>query len=293
MLVATTVLWSTSGILLKLIPWNPVAIAGARSLLSGIVLLLYLRRPRFTWSRAQIGAAVSHAGMMLGFVAANKLTTSANAILLQYLAPVFVAVLGIWMLRELPTISDWIIIVVVTCGMMVFFFDRVSVTAHWGDALAVGSGIFMALFIIFMRMQKDGSPLESMLLGHFLTAVVALPFYFSVDFSPSGTGTTAWLALVFLGVVQLGVTSITFTFAIKRLTALGTAIISLIEPVLNPVWVFLFIGESPSANAVIGGAVILSMVTLRAILAVRRARMRGTGAVTTRGDASPAGNLGA
>jgi len=268
-LVLTTLMWSSSGVLIKLINWNPVAIAGARSAVSALVLLAYLRRPRFTWSASQLLGAFFYAAMMFAFVAANKLTTSANAIFLQYLCPVFVAILGIWMLRERPSRADWGIIAAVIGGMALFFIDRISITAQWGNVLAVLAGVFMALFFIFMRRQKDGSSIESILLGHALAAVVAIPFYFIAGPHPELKG---WLAILALGAVQVGLSSITFAFAIRHLTALGTSIISLLEPVLNPVWVFVFMRETPSVYALLGGAVILAMVTLRSILAVRRAQ---------------------
>jgi len=268
-LVLTALLWSSSGVLIKLINWNPIAIAGARSAISTIVLLLYLRRPKFTWSASQLLAALFYALMMFAFVAANKLTTSANAIFLQYLAPVFVAVLGIWMLGEKPSRTDWLIIAVVIGGMALFFVDRISLTAQWGNVLAVLAGVFMAFFFIFMRRQKDGSPLESIVLGHAIAAIAATPFYFADGPRPELTG---WIAIFALGAVQVGLSSITLSFAIRHLTALGTSIISLLEPVLNPVWVFLFLGESPSIYAILGGTVILAMVSLRSVLAVRRAQ---------------------
>ncbi len=268
-LVVTACMWSSSGVLIKLIQWNPIAIAGVRSAISAIVLLVSIGRPRFTMSAAQLLAAFFYAAMMFAFVAANKLTTSANAIFLQYLAPVFVAVFGIWLLKERPFISDWIIMAVVFGGMTLFLLDRISLTARWGNALAILSGVFMALFLVFMRMQKDGSPVESIVLGHGLAALAAIPFYFAPGPHPDIAG---WIGLAALGIFQVGLSSLLFSFAIRHLTAIGTSIITLLEPILNPVWVFIFAGEAPSIYAVLGGVVILSMVTLRSVLAVRRAR---------------------
>ena len=269
--VFTATAWSTSGLLIKLVPWNAIAIAGVRSLIAALVLLGYLRRPHFTWSRIQLGTALAYAGTLLSFVAANKLTTSANAIFLQYLSPVWVALLGIWLLHERPRSAEWGIIVVVVAGMALFFVDRLSPRGLAGNLVAIASGMFFALFIVLMRKQREGSPLESMLLGHFITALVSIPFWFF----GSPPGATGWFALAALGIFQIGVTSITFSFAVKHVTALGVAIITLIEPVLNPVWVFLFVGEVPSTAVIAGGTIILSMVALRSILVVRYARQEG------------------
>jgi drug/metabolite transporter (DMT)-like permease len=120
-----------------------------------------------------------------------------------------------------------------------------------------------------MRMQKDGSPVESIVLGHGLAALAAIPFYFAPGPHPDIAG---WIGLAALGIFQVGLSSLLFSFAIRHLTAIGTSIITLLEPILNPVWVFIFAGEAPSIYAVLGGVVILSMVTLRSVLAVRRAR---------------------
>ena len=267
-LIVTAVAWSSSGLLIKLIAWNPMAIAGARSLISALVLLIYLRRPRITWSLNQIVAAVAYAGTMFTFVAANKLTTSANAIFLQYLSPVFVAILGIWLLGERPRPVEWLIIAVVIAGMGLFFVDRLTLSGLAGNIIAIISGMFFAVFIVFMRKQHSGSPLESMFLGHLLAAALSIPFWFGLP-SP---GLTGGLSLLALGVFQIGLSSVTFAFAVKHLTALATSILTLIEPVLNPVWVLLFVGERPSPATIAGGAIILAMVTLRSILTIRTVR---------------------
>ena len=267
-LVITAVAWSTSGILIKLVDWNAMAITGVRSLISGTVLLVYLRRPRITWHLDQITAAVAYAATMFTFVAANKLTTSANAIFLQYLSPVFVALLGIWLLGERPRKGEWIIIGVVIAGMGLFFVDRLTLSGMEGNLIAILSGVCFATFIVLMRRQHTGSPLESMMLGHFLAAVISIPFWFR----SGGPDTTGWIALLLLGVFQVGLSSVLFSFAVKHVTALGASIITLIEPVLNPVWVFLFVGEAPSLATVAGGTIILAMITLRSILGIRYAR---------------------
>ena len=247
-LVLTAAAWSTSGVLIKLIDANPMAIAGARSFISALVLLVYLRRPRIDLSLNQVVAAVAYAATMVTFVVANKLTTSANAIFLQYLSPVFVAVLGIWLLGEKPRSAEWLIIGVVIAGMGLFFVDKLSTRGLAGNVISIVSGMCFALFIVFMRRQRTGSPLESMLLGHCLTAALSVPFWFG---SPM-PGLAGWTALLALGIFQIGVSSITFAFAVKHVTALGTSIVTLIEPVLNPVWVFIFAGERPSLAAVAG-----------------------------------------
>jgi len=269
-LVITAILWSLGGILIKSVKWNPVAIAGARSAISSLVILAYIRKPKFTWSSDQILAAIFYAGTVILFVSANKLTTAANAILLQYGAPVYVAILGSIILKEKTTISDWITIAVVIFGMFLFFLDELQPGNLFGNIVAILSGVAFALYIIFMRKQKDESPIESTLLGNILTAIIGLPFM--LNSSPTGS---SWIGIVLLGTVQLGLSYILYSIAIKEVTALEAILIPIIEPILNPIWVFLAMGEAPGRWAFIGGVIILASVTLRySIPAIRKTRER-------------------
>jgi len=147
-------------------------------------------------------------------------------------------------------------------GMVLFFLDNLSTAGILGNVVAAGSGISFAFFAIFMRMQKDGSPLESILLGNILTAAIGLPFL-----SRSVPNAYGWVCLVILGVVQLGIPYILFSKAIKHVTALEAILISVIEPLLNPIWVFLMLGEAPGPLALIGGPIVLVAITVRCVLA--------------------------
>jgi len=258
-LVLTAILWSLGGVLIKSVKWNPVAIAGARSAIASLVMLAYIRRPRFTWSRAQILAAIFYAGTVILFVTANKLTTAANAILLQYGAPVYVAIFGSIILKEKTTTADWITISLVILGMFLFFLDELRPGDLSGNIIAILSGITFALYIVFMRKQKDESPIESTLLGNILTVIIGLPFMLS----SSPETRSSWIGILLLGTIQLGISYILYSIAIKDVTALEAILIPIIEPVLNPVWVFLAMGETPGRWAFVGGAIILASVTLR------------------------------
>jgi len=258
-LVLTAILWSLGGVLIKSVKWNPVAIAGARSAIASLVMLAYIRRPRFTWSRAQILAAIFYAGTVILFVTANKLTTAANAILLQYGAPIYVAIFGSIILKEKTTTADWITISLVILGMFLFFLDELRPGDLSGNIIAILSGITFALYIVFMRKQKDESPIESTLLGNILTVIIGLPFMLS----SSPETRSSWIGILLLGTIQLGISYILYSIAIKDVTALEAILIPIIEPVLNPVWVFLAMGETPGRWAFVGGAIILASVTLR------------------------------
>ncbi|MDI9515035.1 MAG: DMT family transporter [Bacillota bacterium] len=255
-LIITAILWSLGGILIKLVDSNALAIAGTRSAIASLIIWLYLGKPRFNWSAAQIGAALSYTGTVILFVMSNKMTTAANAILLQYTAPVYVAILGVWLLKEKTRLFDWGAIFLTIGGMVLFFMDSLDTSGLAGNICALLSGICFALFTVFMRMQKDGSPLESVLLGNILTALIGIPFLFG-----DMPGTKGWIGLLLLGAVQLGVPYILYSKAVKHLTALETILIPVLEPVLNPVLVFLTIGEVPGTMAFVGGAVVLVVIT--------------------------------
>ncbi|MCX7709624.1 MAG: DMT family transporter [Clostridia bacterium] len=259
-LIITSVLWSIGGMLIKLVEWNPIAIAGMRSAIAAVVFIIYIRKPKINWSFAQIGASICYAGTVILFVSANKMTTAANAILLQYTAPIFVAIFGFWFLKEKTKVMDWITIFFVFTGMALFFVDKLTLDGIWGNIIAILSGVTFAGLAIFMRMQKSESPIESILLGNILTAVCGLPFMFQ-----SMPSTKSWLGLLLLGIVQLGISYILYAFAIKHVTALEAVLIPVIEPILNPVWVLVFMGETPGQWALIGGAVVLVSVTARCV----------------------------
>lgn len=263
-LVITATLWSLGGLLIKSVNSNAMAIAGTRSGIAALIILLATGKPKLNWSFAQIGAALSYSATVLLFVAANKHTTAANAILIQYTAPVYVVFLGAWLLKERVKWLDIITIFVVLGGMVLFFVDDISTDGMFGNILAAVSGIAFALFAVFMRMQKDGSPIESVLLGNILTAVIGIPFLFK-DL-PDSKG---WLCLVLLGVIQLGISYILYSRAIKYVTALEATLIPIIEPILNPVWVFLLLGETPGKWALAGGIIVLAAVTGRCVLAIQ------------------------
>jgi drug/metabolite transporter (DMT)-like permease len=172
---------------------------------------------------------------------------------------------GAWLLGEKATRADWITIALALAGMAMFFKDSLTLGHLDGDILAVISGVCFAGTAIALRKQKEGSPVESIILGNLLAFAIGLPSIVQAPALPS----SGWAALVALGVVQLGVSYWLYARAIRHVTALQAVIIPVIEPVLNPVWVLIFIGERPSSWALAGGAVVLGAVTARALLSIR------------------------
>lgn len=266
-LVAAACLWSMGGLFIKLVDWNPLAIAGARSAVAALFLLAVKRRPHFTWSWPQIGAALSYAAAVVLFVVATKLTTAANAILLQYTAPIYVALLGSWFLGERASVLDWGVILVVIAGFVLFFFDQLTPAGFWGNVCAILSGFTYAMLAVLLRKQKDGSPVESVVLGNLLAAAIGIPFVFAAV-----PGLRDWGIVVFLGVVQLGLSYLLYSSAIRHVRAVDAILIVTIEPILNPLWVFLFLGEVPGRWSILGGLIILLTVTARGVVMARGRR---------------------
>ena len=274
-------LWSLAGLFIKFIDWNPFAIACGRSAIAALFIWIWVRKPRFTFSTPQLLAALSNAATMLLFIYANKATTSANAILLQYGSPIYVAIIGAIVLKEKPRAEHWAALVFVALGMGLFFMNvplegrSIGGGSLPGNIAAAAAGLTFALYSIFMRMQKDGSPVESALLSHLITAPVA---FVACLFLPAPKMSPASIAAILgLGVLQIGLASVLFSAGIKRITAIDANIIGVIEPVFNPVWVFLFIGEKPGANALLGGAVIIAAVLVSTMVGLRRERKSALG----------------
>lgn len=263
LLVVASLMWSLGGVLIKLVNWNPVAIAGIRSAIAAVVIFPFLERPRFSWSRTELGGAVGYAATVVLCVTATKATTAANAIVLQYSSPIYVALFSHWFLSERVSHLDWAATLLVIGGMALFFLDKLSATGLWGNLAAIGSGISMAVMVMFLRKQKDGSPLSSIFLGNLMAALVALPFALrSLPSDPK-----SWLGLGLLGTVQLGIPFVLYAFSIKHVSALEAILVSVLEPILNPIWVLLWLGEMPGKWSLAGGIVVLVTVTLRMLAA--------------------------
>ncbi|MDP4159954.1 MAG: DMT family transporter [Bacillota bacterium] len=260
-MVISAISWSLGGILIKSVNAHPLAIAGVRSAIASVVFLVLLGKPKITWSGAQMAAALANAGMGILFIFATKATTAANAIFLQYTAPIYVALLSSWILKEKTRFLDWVTVFTVLGGMVLFFLDNLSTTGLIGNIFGVFGGICYALQTIFLRMQKDGSPWESIFLGNIFTAIIGLPFL-----TTGWPNTFDWVELLIFGVVQLSIPYILYTKAIKHTTALEAILIPAIEPILNPLWVVIFLGEKPGFWAIIGGLIVLTAITTRCIL---------------------------
>ncbi|MBI3174474.1 MAG: EamA family transporter [Chloroflexi bacterium] len=266
-LVVTAILWSTSGVLIKIMDWQPLAILAGRSLFASVVFLIYLRRVPMRFNRWQLLAAGMFILTQFLFITSTKLTTAANSIFLQYTAPIYVMLLAYWWLGEKPSRTDWFAMLVIFLGLTLFFGDQLSAEGFYGNLLAILSGLTSAVMMVAFRAQKNGNPAESNLIAFLVTAAFGLPFVLKETWTVN-----SWLILAFLGIVQIGFAFIFFSKGIKHIPALEANLIGTLEPVLNPIWVFLFYGESMGKFALFGGLVVLGGVILSAVGSARAVR---------------------
>jgi LPXTG-motif cell wall-anchored protein len=272
-IIFCAVLWSTSGLFIKIIDLHHLLIAGSRSFIAALFMLLlkYFVKSKQIYGKAPrrhfFGAAISYSVCMILFILANKMTTSANAILLQYSGPIWAALLGWALAKEKPRAEQWAAMAAVIIGMLIFFKDGIGGGNFLGDCMAILSGIAFGAYSVFMRLQKEGNPADSMILSHAITAVVGLPFLFlsAPVFSLANIG-----AISFMGIFTVGLASLCFSYGIRSITAVQALLLALIEPVLNPVWVLAATGEKPSISALIGGGIIITAVVFSSLIGKRR-----------------------
>lgn len=273
-LAACGVLWSTGGLLIKYVDWHPMAIWSARSMVAA-ALLWVARRPGLRGvRRGEWAAAVALAATTGLFILANKLTTAANAILIQYSAPVWIALLGAWFLGERATRLDWATIVLVIGGIVLFFFEDLTTDHMLGNLTALGAGVAFAFSAMTLRKVALAhteaapiDPLRPMFLGNLIAAVAGAPFML-LHAPPDSAGIGALLAL---GLAQQGVPYLLYARAIRHATALEAMLIPIVEPILSPLWVLLALGERPGPWALTGGAIVIGSVIFRAVVARRTA----------------------
>jgi drug/metabolite transporter (DMT)-like permease len=236
-----------------------LAILGGRSLVAGLTLLLWQRRIERHFSRWQIVGALAYVFTQLLFITATKLTTAANAIFLQYTAPVYVMLLGRWLLREQPRRSDWVAMAVILGGLALFFGDDLQTTGMLGNVLAIISGVLLAVVTVSMRAVPAGGQAQTFMLGTAVGALLGAPWLLAAPLDLPNLGIIA-----FLGVFQMGLALICYSAAARHVPALEASLILTLEPILNPLWVLLVVGETPGRWALVGAALVLAAVIGRA-----------------------------
>ena len=254
-------MWSLAGFNIKMIEWSPYAIAAGRSLVAVILLApMVLRKGFQKIDRYVIGGAICYAAFNYCFITSTTLTSSAIAIMMQYTAPIYVALLSWLFLRERVGWADIISVGFVFLGMIFFFLDSNSGGSLKGNIVSIFNGITFAGISIFLRLQKDGNPALSMYLGNVISAVAGLPIMWN-----AGMPDTISLLFLLLAGLLVAVSYTLYAKASTGLSALETVLIPISDPVMNPVWVFLFLDERPGALTIVGAAVILVSVTIRVV----------------------------
>lgn len=268
LLLAAALLFSTGGLVIKSIQMTSWQVSSFRSAIAAVALMVLLPEARRGWSLRVLLLGVAYAATLVLFVAATKLTTAANAIFLQSTAPLYLLLLGPWLLREPLRRCDFAALVAVGAGLLLLLSSEPASTGlapspAQGNWLAAASGVTWALTLAGVRWLNQhkmaASPLTMVAMGNVLAFVVSLPFALPV---------LHWrgqdlLLLGYLGLFQIGLAYWCLTRGMRQVPALMASLLLLTEPVLNPVWTWLLLGEKVPGLALAGGAFVLAAALLQ------------------------------
>ena len=253
LLITAALMWSLGGIFIKLVDLNPMGIAGIRSLGAAVVLLIYIKKPRLYWNRYFVTGVLAYTAMVVLYVLSIRLTTAANAIFLEFTAPIYVVAFSYFLLNEKIDRFDILTMVIIFLGMGLFFMDELTFYGFWGNIMALVAGVCLALVTVLIRKEKE-SAFEIVFYGNVLTAIICFTFIIE---GLSKSTQLDWLIIFGLGIFQLGIPYILYTTALKYVSALDAILVGMLEPILNPIWVYIFIGEAMGEWAFIGGALVI------------------------------------
>lgn len=267
-------LWSIAGIFIKLIPWNSIVIAGLRSLIAGLVMFVYMRARGigFTADRRSLAGGAALCLTLTCFVAANKLTTAANSIVLQFTAPMFIVVFSALFLKKRFSRADVLAVVLTMAGISLFFFDQLTPGHLAGNCVAIFAGMAFACYYMSLDGASESQRMSAILIAHGLTFLVGLPFTFVY---PPELSAAPVACILVLGVVQLGIPYVLLGRASGACPPLACSLLGALEPLLNPVWVFIFDGEAPGLWALIGGVVVVATITVWCVYGDLRGKKAG------------------
>lgn len=269
--LGAAVLWSTGGLFIKWVSLDALGVTMWRSLFAAITIALLVRpRVPVPWRTHPLvwAIAIAYGLTLVMFVAATKLTTAANAIFLQYTAPVYLLLAGPLILRERVTRLDVATVAVAFGGMSLFFVGRFDGSAMGGNLLAAASGVTLAAMFLLLRAPgctAETRPLAMFIGNVLLVLSLGLVNLLRAEWSLFTPSLRDIAGLLFLGVVQIGFAYLLFGYAMRTIPALEASLIGMLEPVLNPVWVFLVLGETPGWWAALGGAIIVAAITARTV----------------------------
>ena len=262
-------LWSSGGLFIKVLTLDAFQISFYRSLIAAITIFgitkIRGKSLKFEIDRISVLCSISYAFILVLFVSATKLTTAANAIFLQFTAPLYLLLIEPIFLKTKFEKRNLIALVFCFLGMIMFFFGKLDFSGIQGNLLAICSGICFALFSLFLKwkkqLHKSESTISIIIVGNLLVCLICLPFVYDKLLVNS----TQLVILLFMGVFQLGISYLIFNEGLKYVSATESMIIAMLEAVLNPIWVFMGVGEVPTTYSIIGSIIILLAVLWRTL----------------------------
>jgi drug/metabolite transporter (DMT)-like permease len=270
-ILGAALLFSTGGAAIKATALTSWQVASFRSGVAALTVFLLLPAARRGWSWRVLLVSVTYAGTMVTFVAANKLTTSANAVFLQSTSPLYVLLASPFLLHEKIRVRDLAFIAVVALAMGLFFVERPPVAAtapdpRLGNILALVSGVLYAAMIMGLRWLGSragggGSSLPTVVAGNAIAFLVCLPFALPARFAPMDVAVVGYL-----GVFQIGAAYVLLTNGLRHVAALEASTLLLLEPALNPFWSWIAHGENPGFWSLAGGGLILGATLVKTIV---------------------------
>ncbi len=263
LVAAAALLWSTGGIGIKFLAEPPLKIAFYRSATAAVALLLFFRPRIWRWSAAFLIGIVSYAACLTTFVLATKWTSAANAIFLQYCGVVWVLLFSPLVLREPFRRRDAAAIGIAFVGMLLFFVGRFESRGFAGELSALASSVFFATLVLALRRERGRGAEAVVTYGNVLAALALLPWV-RADL---GVTPVSAAVLGFLGIVQIAGAYALFVHGLRYVTATQASLVGMLEPIANPIWVFLFLGERPGGLSLLGGAIVLGAIGWRTLSA--------------------------
>ena len=253
LVLGAALLWSLAGVFIKFLDLPPLTIVFYRSLFAALIFTPFLRRSDWRLSAPITISALTYTAAISAFVSANKLTTAANAIVLQYTAPVFVFLFSRLVLGEKISRLNGLALAVSMVGVAMISLDSAGEPEMAGVLLAILSGVLFAAYMINLQRTQSLSPVYLTWVNNIACTLLLL----WLVKSQLALSLNEILILAVMGAVQLGLPYFLFSNGLRTISLQEASLIALIEPVLNPLWVALVVGEIPSTATIAGGGMIL------------------------------------
>lgn len=254
--------WSTGGLCIKLLPYDPYTILFYRSIFAALTFFAFFRQRALVLNPLIGTVGLLYAGLAICFVVATKTTTAANAVLLQYTAPIYVFLLEPFLFKFKLTRLNIITVMVCFVGMLLFFAEDLGGGSLQGNLIALLSGLLLAIMMLAQRFNRTEHYDAGLFWGNIFIALICMPWFLK-----SATPTPEhWTLFFILGVIQIGIGYMLFNYGLKRTLAIESVLLAMMEPILNPVWVFIGYGEKPGIWTIFGGLLILGMLAVQVVL---------------------------